>query len=64
MSLERSIEYSIELSIFYRIWPQMNDPERNSKFVKALSTSVEGFAQPPTCLCLTELSLLPLVACR
>ena len=43
---------------------QINDPGRNSKFVAALTTSIEGFTQPPTCLCLSELSLLPLIACR
>ena len=43
---------------------QINDPGRNSKFVAALTTAIEGFTQPPTCLCLSELSLLPLIACR
>ena len=43
---------------------QINDRERNSKFVSALKTAIDGFSQPPTCLCISELSLLPLIACK
>ena len=43
---------------------QINDRERNSKFVSALKTAIGGFSQPPTCLCISELSLLPLIACK
>ena len=43
---------------------QINDPARNSAITAALASSIKRFTQPPTCLCLSELSLLPLIACR
>ena len=54
----------IQLSVSRTRLGQINDPGRNAKFVAALTTAIEGFTQPPTCLCLSELSLLPLIACR
>jgi hypothetical protein len=45
---------------------QMNDPARNKKFVRALKKVFQNFVKEnhrlPNCLCLSELSMLPIMA--
>jgi protein arginine N-methyltransferase 7 len=43
---------------------QMNDPSRNSTLMASLKKAIAGLDAPPTCLCLSELSLMPLLACK